>query len=49
MNQTLIALKKIRTVLNRDSGLLGISEKSSDMRDILAGKEEGDEKMSVSL
>lgn len=35
---------KIRTVLNRDSGLLGISEKSSDMRDILAGKEEGDEK-----
>lgn len=36
--------QKIRTVLNRDSGLLGISEKSSDMRDILAGKEEGDEK-----
>ena len=28
--------KKIRTILNRDSGLLGISEKSSDMRDILA-------------
>ena len=36
--------KKIRTILNRDSGLLGISEKSSDMRDILAGKAEGDEK-----
>ena len=36
--------KKIRTILNRDSGLLGISEKSSDMRDILVGKAEGDEK-----
>lgn len=36
--------QKIRKALNRDSGLLGISEKSSDMRDILAGKEEGDEK-----
>ncbi|GLB79821.1 acetate kinase [Streptococcus alactolyticus] len=32
----------IRTVLNRQSGLLGVSEKSSDMRDILAGKEAGD-------
>ena len=32
----------IRTVLNRQSGLLGVSEKSSDMRDILACKEAGD-------
>ena len=36
--------QKVRTVLNRESGLLGISEKSSDMRDIMAGIEEGDDK-----
>ena len=39
--------QKIRTVLNRDSGLLGISEKSSDMRDIIAGKNAGDEKCAL--
>ena len=31
-------------VLNKQSGLLGMSEKSSDMRDIIAGMNEGDEK-----
>lgn len=30
-------------VLNKQSGLLGMSEKSSDMRDIIAGMNEGDE------
>ena len=34
----------IRHVFNKESGLLGISEKSSDMRDIIAGKNAGDEK-----
>lgn len=34
--------EKIRSVFNRESGLLGVSERSSDMRDILAGREEGD-------
>lgn len=34
--------EKIRNVFNRESGLLGISEKSSDMRDIIAGMHEGD-------
>ena len=31
-------------VLNKQSGLLGMSEKSSDMRDVIAGMNEGDEK-----
>ena len=35
--------------LNKQSGLLGMSEKSSDMRDVIAGMNEGDEKMSFSL
>ena len=36
--------ERIRHVFNKESGLLGISEKSSDMRDIIAGKNAGDEK-----
>lgn len=35
--------ERIRHVFNKESGLLGISEKSSDMRDIIAGKNAGDE------
>jgi acetate kinase len=31
-------------LMNKQSGLAGISEKSSDMRDILSGREEGDKK-----
>lgn len=37
-------VSQIRTILNRNSGLLGVSEKSSDMRDILEGIEAGDKK-----
>ncbi len=36
--------ERIRHVFNKESGLLGISEKSSDMRDIIVGKNAGDEK-----
>ena len=39
--------ERIRHVFNKESGLLGISEKSSDMRDIIAGKEAGDEKCAL--
>lgn len=39
--------ERIRHVFNKESGLLGISEKSSDMRDIIAGKEAGDEKCTL--
>lgn len=34
---------EVLDVLNKQSGLLGISEKSSDMRDIIDGMNEGDE------
>ena len=37
----------ISRILNRESGLLGVSEKSSDMRDIIAGKNAGDEKCAL--
>ena len=39
--------ERIRHVFNKESGLLGISEKSSDMRDIIAGKNAGDEKCAL--
>lgn len=39
--------EKIRNVFNRESGLLGISEKSSDMRDIIEGKKVGEAKASL--
>ena len=39
--------KSIDNVLNRQSGLLGVSEKSNDMRDIIAGKNAGDEKCTL--
>ncbi|SDB23526.1 acetate kinase [Streptococcus henryi] len=39
----------IRNIFNRESGLFGISEKSSDMRDIIAGKEEGDAKCTLAF
>lgn len=39
--QELANAEKIRTVFNRESGLLGVSGKSSDMRDIIAGQEAG--------
>ena len=31
----------ISRVLNRESGLMGVSGKSSDMRDVIAAKEDG--------
>lgn len=36
-------------LLNKHSGLLGVSEKSSDLRDILAGWRAGDERCCITL
>lgn len=36
-------------MLNKKSGLLGVSERSSDLRDILAGVEAGDERCTITL
>ncbi|MCQ2285480.1 MAG: acetate kinase [Bacteroidales bacterium] len=36
--------KQLNTLINKKSGLLGISGKSVDMRDIYAGKKEGDKR-----
>ena len=40
---------EILNVLNKKSGLLGLSEKSSDMRDIIENKENGDEKSQLAF
>lgn len=42
MKKTGMTLEEVDTVLNKKSGLLGISEKFSDHRDIEAAMEEGD-------
>ena len=42
MDKTNISLKDVDNILNKQSGLLGISEKYSDHRDIEAGIKEGD-------
>src|SRR5574344_942643 len=39
-----LSFKEMNTLINKKSGLLGISGKSVDMRDIRAGKESGDER-----
>ena len=43
VNQEGMDLKELETIFNKKSGLLGISEKSSDMRDIIELCNEGDE------
>ena len=40
---------EMETILNKKSGLLGVSEKSSDLRDILAGWRAGDERSTITL
>jgi len=44
MNTENMSTKDVNTLLNKKSGLLGISGKSVDMRDIRAGKDAGDER-----
>lgn len=41
--------EKIRNIFNRESGLFGISEKSSDMRDIIEGRDAGDAKCTLAF
>ncbi|MEG2705690.1 acetate/propionate family kinase, partial [Lactococcus sp.] len=43
MNKEKIDIKEFTDILNQKSGLLGLSEASSDMRDIIALKNEGNE------
>lgn len=40
---------QVVNMLNKQSGLLALSERSSDMRDVYVGAEEGDEKCKVTL
>lgn len=44
MSKTNKSINEVDTILNKQSGLLGISEKYSDHRDIEVGMNEGDEK-----
>ena len=40
---------QVVNMLNKQSGLLALSQRSSDMRDVYVGAEEGDEKCKVTL
>ena len=41
--------KDVDTILNKESGLLGVSGVGNDMRDVLAGAEAGDERCKLAL
>ena len=44
-----IDIDRMLNILNKKSGLLGLSEKSSDMRDVLTAAREGDEQCKLTL
>ncbi len=44
-----LSAKKVDELMNKESGLLGLSEKASDMREILAGMRDGDEKCALAF
>lgn len=48
-NKRGISASEVLTILNKESGVLGISGKSSDFRDLCAGKEAGDERCALAL
>lgn len=49
MEQTGLNMKEIDSVLNKKSGILGITEKFIDRRDILAGIRTGDERCKLAM
>lgn len=46
---TPITIDQMLNILNKKSGLLGLSEKSSDMRDVMKAADEGDEQCKLTL
>ena len=44
-----ISIDEMTNILNKKSGLLGLSERSSDMRDVQKGMREGDEKCALAF
>ena len=48
-NKKNISVAEVLTILNKESGVYGISGKSSDFRDLSAGKDEGDERCALAL
>jgi len=49
MAQEQIGISGVIDVLNKRSGLVGLSERSSDMRDVVAAARDGDEQCTVTL
>lgn len=49
MKKEKLSPDQLEHILNKESGLLGVSGVSSDMRDILAGREKGEEKCILAL
>lgn len=48
-NELNLNIKEIESILNKKSGLLGVSEKSSDLREVLSFSKKGDEKSKLAL
>ncbi len=48
-NKRGISISEVLTILNKESGVYGISGKSSDFRDLTAGKDAGDERCALAL
>ncbi len=48
-NKRNISISEVLTILNKESGVYGISGKSSDFRDLTAGKDEGDMRCALAL
>ena len=46
---TPITIDQMLNILNKKSGLLGLSEKSSDMRDVMKAAAEGDEQCALTI
>ncbi len=44
-----LSIKEMLDVLNKKSGIVGISEKSSDLREVLEGMDEGDDKCRLAV
>ncbi|NLG36866.1 MAG: acetate kinase [Clostridiales bacterium] len=49
MQQDKLSIEEVMTMLNKKSGLLGISERSSDMRDVFGAAQQGDKQCKLAV
>ena len=49
MKQEGLSIDEVTDIMNKKSGILGISQKSSDLREVLVGMQEGDERCRLAV